>query len=87
MIRSLTVLTYTVFPRSLTVARFNFKVLYHAATIRGQRTQRSTRTCVNSFNNEPICMHVAFIRMSWLKLIFGGIQGHREFEVQQEILC
>ena len=28
--------TYTVFPRNLAVAKFNFKALYHAVTIRGQ---------------------------------------------------
>ena len=27
---------HTVFPRNLATARFNFKALYHAATIRGQ---------------------------------------------------
>ena len=37
-------------PRNLAAARFNFKALYHAATIRGRRLQRSIRTRVNSFS-------------------------------------
>ena len=49
---------YTVFPRNLAAARFYFKAPFGAATIRGRRLQRSTRTRVHSFNNKPICMHV-----------------------------
>ena len=48
----------TVFPRNLAAARFYFKALFGAATIRGRRLQRSIRTHVHSFNNKPSCMHV-----------------------------
>ena len=38
--------------------RRDFKALFGAVTIRGRCLQRSTRTCVHSFNNKPICMHI-----------------------------
>ena len=44
----------TVFPRNLAAVGFYFKALFGAATIRGRRLQRSTRTRVHSFNNKPI---------------------------------
>ena len=48
---------HTVFPRNLTVTRFNFKVLYQVATMREQQLQRLTRTRIHSFSSKPICMY------------------------------
>ena len=53
--------TITVFPRNLAAARFYFKALFGAATIRGRRQQRLTRTRVYTasiISLAPSCMHV-----------------------------
>ena len=45
------------------MAKIYFKALFDVMTIRGWHLQRSTRTCVYSFNNEPLYARITHVHV------------------------